>query len=71
MMMMARSHGSELTQEAAQGKRAGQARRSARVRRAQPAPRPAQAKTAKTRAPRRASWLATAAARLRPTIAGR
>jgi hypothetical protein len=77
MMMTARSHGSELTQEAAQAQRAGQARRATRARRPRPAPRPAQAKTTKARAAaparsrRSASWLAAAVAHLRPTIAGR
>jgi hypothetical protein len=50
MMMMARSHGSELTREAAQAQRAGQARRAARVRRARLVPRTERGKTTKTRA---------------------
>jgi hypothetical protein len=75
MMMMARSHGSELTREAARAQRAGQARRATRPRRPTARPARAKAKTARAAAPqhaqRPASWLATAMARLRPTIAGR
>jgi hypothetical protein len=70
MLMLARSRGNEISQDAAR------ARRAARVRRTRSVPHPAQAKTqtraaASQRPQWPASWLATTVARLRPTIAGR
>jgi hypothetical protein len=83
MLMLARSRGSELSQNAGQAQRAAQAqhaaqaRHAARVRQCRPTPRPTtqsktKIRTATTpRARRSGSWLATAVAWLRPTIAGR
>jgi hypothetical protein len=61
MLMQAKTHQAELEREAARARRAERARRATRARRSPVVPAPAGAK------PR----LATAFARLRPTIAGR
>jgi len=62
-LMMAKMRGDELRREAEQGRRAAQARCAARTRSAVPG----------ARGPviRPARWLAIAAARMRPTTAGR
>jgi hypothetical protein len=61
MLMQAKTHGTEMEREAAQARRATRARRFARARRSPVLPSP----------PGSRPWLATAFARLRPTIAGR
>jgi hypothetical protein len=64
MLMMVKMRGEELVREARQDRRAAEARRAARARQAVP---PA----TRGLAIRSAQWLATAAARMRPTAMGR
>jgi hypothetical protein len=64
MLMMVKMRGEELMREARQGGRAAEARRAARTRRTVPA-------AARGLALRPVQWLATAAARMRPTTTGR